>query len=107
MEEAEHEFLREHGLSVVMYDDKGSYGFPKIDVNCKYLKPVRLEKTLDISLHISTSDDKTIDYACDFGSEGNQVASGNIKVACCRFPADGSSPFPIPIPDHILSIIKS
>lgn len=105
MEEAEHEFLRANDLSVVMYDERGSYGFPKMAVNCSYHRPVKHEKWLDVELAISTSDQKTIDYACEFHCEGELIAKGTIKVACCRFPADGSFPFPIPIPDHILKVL--
>ena len=105
MEEAEHEFLRANEWSVVMDDADGYYGFPKMEVGCNYLRPVRLEKWLDIQLEIDSTDGKTIDYSCTFHSEEKLVARGHIKVACCRFPADGSNPFPIPIPDHIMSIL--
>lgn len=107
MEEAEHEFLRENGLSVVMYDDRGSYGFPKMAVNCEYRRPVRHEKWLDIELAVATPDGKSIEYQCRFFEEGELVAEGSIKVACCRFPQNGDFPFPIPIPDNILKILGS
>lgn len=107
MEEAEHEFLRENGLSVVMYDERGSYGFPKMSVQCDYRRPVRHEKWLDVELDVVTPDGKCIDYQCRFLEDGELVAEGSIQVACCRFPKDGGFPFPIPIPDPILKILGS
>ncbi|MEM7314540.1 MAG: thioesterase family protein [Planctomycetota bacterium] len=105
LEEAEHEFLRSVDLSVVMYDDRGSYGFPKMSVQCDYKQPVRHEQWLDIELEISTDDDKSIDYRGQFFLDGKLVAKGAIKVACCRFPPN-DFPYPIPIPDHILKVLK-
>ena len=107
LEEAEHEFLRAHGLSVVMHDDRGAYGFPKTSVHCDYRRPVRLEQWLDIELDIATPDGKAIVYEGRFRESDRLVAEGTIHVACCRFPADGGPPFPIPIPNHILKILGS
>jgi acyl-CoA thioesterase FadM len=104
MEEAEHEFLRSIDLSVVMHDEKGAYGFPKMHVECDYKQPVRHEEWLDVELEIST-DEKSIDYHCQFFAKGKLVAKGLIKVACCRFPPN-DFPYPIPIPDQILKLLK-
>ena len=105
LEEAEHEFLREHGLCVVMYDERGSYGFPKLSAECHFRRPVRCETWLQIELEVSTPDLKTIQYVGRItDSEGTLVAEGKLKVACCRFPAEGF-PFPIPLPDHVLEIL--
>lgn len=107
LEEAEHEFLRENGLSVVMHDERGSYGFPKMSAKCDYRRPVRHEKWLDIELNIATDDGKSITYDGKFFDDGDLIAEGHLQVACCRFPQDGSFPFPIPIPDPILKILGS
>lgn len=106
MEEAEHEFMRSRGLSVVMHDEKGAFGFPKLSARCDYTRPVRHEQTLDIQLTVTSDDGKTITYDCHFFCEGEAVAAGQLQVACCRFPEDGP-PYPIPIPDSVHAAIES
>ena len=34
MEEAEHAFLRSIGRSIIMYDDNGRLGFPRVETQC-------------------------------------------------------------------------
>ena len=106
MEEAEHEYLRSRGLSVVMHDEKGSFGFPKMSARCDFARPVKHEQLLDITVSITADDGKTITYDCEFHCEGTAVAAGQLKVACCRFPGD-SPPYPIPIPDSIITALSS
>ena len=106
MEEAEHEFLRSAGLNVVMYDDKGSYGFPKIDAACHFKNPAPYDVVIDIALKVDWEDGKSINYQCEMRHEEVLIATGSIQVACCRFPRDGS-PFAIPIPDHVLDSLNA
>ena len=82
MEEAEHAFLRSHDLSVVMHDERGAYGFPKLSAACDYRRPVRHEEWLDIALEVETSDGKTINYRATIDHEGQRIAEGTIQVAC-------------------------
>ena len=105
MEEAEHEFMRTRGLSVVMHDDKGAFGFPKMSAKCDFSRPVRQEQVLDIELTVNSDDGKTIAYDCQFHCEGQPVAKGQLRVACCRFPQDGL-PYPIPIPDDVCAALE-
>ena len=104
MEEAEHEFMRSCALSVVMDDENGSFGFPKLSAKCDFSRPVRQEQTLDIDMTVRSDDGKRIHFVCEFSCDGEKVASGQLTVACCRFPVDGL-PYPILIPDHVLSAL--
>ena len=107
LEEAEHEFLRQHGLCVVMHDERGAYGFPKLSAECHFRRPVRCETWLQIDLTVSTPDQKTIEYLGRIvDSDGALIAEGQLKVACCRFPDEGF-PFPIPLPDHVLEVLAA
>jgi YbgC/YbaW family acyl-CoA thioester hydrolase len=106
MEEAEHEFMRSRGFSVIMHDNKGAFGFPKMSAKCDFSRPARQEQTLDIEMTVSSSDGKTITFDCQFACEGEPVAKGQLKVACCRFPGDGR-PYPIPIPEVVLSALET
>jgi YbgC/YbaW family acyl-CoA thioester hydrolase len=102
MEEAEHGLLRECGLSVVMQDEKGKLGFPKLNVRCVYHHPARYEQLLEVGVTADCQQGKSVRYHCRVTHAGQPVAEGQIEVAFCRFPADGSAPYAIPLPDHVL-----
>lgn len=106
MEEAEHTFMRSRGFRVVMQDEKGAFGFPKLSAKCDFSRPVRQEQTLDIQMTVHSDDGKSITFDCQFFCEGEAVAVGQLKVACCRFPKEGL-PYPIPIPDHVQSALAA
>ena len=125
MEQAEHEFLRHVGKNVVLYDDRGTLGFPKLEAHCEYKHPAVHDAEMTIELLINCDDGKTIQYNCSIYQEvpgllpgGDQLgpngtrtdrrllAEGYLRVACCRFPT-GELPYPIPIPEDVLSAIES
>jgi 4-hydroxybenzoyl-CoA thioesterase/acyl-CoA thioester hydrolase len=101
MEEAEHAFLRARGLSVVLDDERGKLGFPKLSAQCNYKRPARYEELVDIDMHVSSNDGKTVNYRCEISSQGLPIATGTLQVAFCRFPPD-KPPYPIPITDEVL-----
>ena len=59
MEEAEHEFLRSRGLSVVLDDPKGKLGFPKMKATCDYKRPAMYEEVIDIDVVVKCEDLKS------------------------------------------------
>lgn len=101
MEEAEHAFLRDRGLSVVLHDDKGKLGFPKISATCEFRRPLEFEAVIDIDVDVSCVDGKTISYQCRFSSGDDLLAEGELRVAFCRFPPD-RPPYAIPIRAELL-----
>ena len=106
MEESEYAFLRSVGLSVTMTDERGRYGFPRLSVNCNYLKPARFEDELSTHVRVVKNDGKRIQYAFSIVRDHDEVtlATGEFVVACCRFPGE-KEPYPIPIPDRVLEKI--
>ena len=102
MEEAEHAFLRSRGLSVALDDAKGKLGFPKMSAKCDYKRPARNEEVIDISVQVRCDDGKSIVYACEFSSGDEVLASGELRVAFCRFPPD-KPPYAVPITDEVLA----
>ncbi len=105
MEETEYAFLRSLGLGVVMQDDRGKYGFPRMEVNCEYLKPAIYDDQLVVHLSVIDNNGKSLSYAFEVKREDELLARGFFKVACCRFPADGKMPYAIPLPDKVLNQI--
>ena len=101
MEEAEHEFLRSRGLSVVLDDPKGKLGFPKMSANCDYKRPARYEEVIDVSVVVRCDDGKSVTYDCEFASDGEKLGTGQLRVAFCRFPID-KPPYAVPISDEVM-----
>ena len=53
MEEAEHEFLRARGLSVLMRDAEGAISWPRVAVKCDYASPAKFEDVLEIDVALT------------------------------------------------------
>lgn len=114
MEEAEHEFLRHVGQNVVLYDERGTLGFPKLEAHCEYKHPAVHDAEMCIEMKIDCENGKSIRYDFEISQQlddaegsGSQrlLAKGHLCVACCRFPPDGL-PFPIPIPENVMDAIR-
>jgi acyl-CoA thioester hydrolase len=98
MEETEYAFLRSLGLSVVMKDERGTIGFPRISAELETRSPARFDDILEIRLFVVMNDGVTIRYRFEITGPGGEVASGIFSLACCRFPSD-APPRAILIPD--------
>lgn len=101
MEEAEHAFLRTKGLSVVLDDDKGKLGFPKMSATCDYKRPARYEEQINVNVVVRCDDGKSVSYDCDFFVGEEKLASGNLRVAFCRFPID-KPPYAVLLTDELM-----
>ncbi len=102
MEEAEHEFLRAHGLSVLSFDEAGKLSWPRVSARCDYKAAAKFEDVLDIQVSISRVGEKSLTYDFAFSRAGQPIASGQMTSVCCRFQADGT-PRSVPIPAAILA----
>lgn len=100
MEEAEHEFLRARGLSVLMHDEAGAISWPRVSVKCDYSSPVKFEDVLEIDVSLVRVGDKSVTYGFTFICEDRAVARGEITAVCCRV-GEGVTPRSIPIPPEI------
>ena len=100
MEEAEHEYLRHLGLSVLMHDEQGPISWPRVNVQCDYRSAVRFEDVVDIAVQITRRGEKSLTYGFTFTHDGRRVAEGQITAVCCRLQAH-APPLSIPIPDWI------
>jgi len=60
MEFAEQEFLRSLGLSVAWTENGERRGFPRVAASCDFLKPVRFEDVLDITVTVANVGSKSV-----------------------------------------------
>lgn len=102
MEEAEHEFLRARGLSVMLHDDQGKLTWPRVAAKCDFSGAVKFEDELQIEVTPARVGAKSVTYAFVFSHAGREVARGEMTSVCCRFDAAGQ-PHSVAIPDSFLA----
>src|SRR5437762_5781662 len=69
MEEAEHELLRQLGLSVLAQDDQGRISWPRVAARCDYQTAVKFEDVLDIEVRIVRVGKKSVTYEFNFSHD--------------------------------------
>lgn len=105
MEEAEHEFLRSIGLSVVIDETAGGevrriLTWPRVHCECDYSAPLQFEETVEIGVSIERLGEKSVSYRFAFEREGKKIAIGRVTAVCCRIVGAGH-PTSVAIPDEI------
>jgi YbgC/YbaW family acyl-CoA thioester hydrolase len=126
MEETEYEFLRSRQLSVSLVDERGQFGFPRLNTQLEIAQWPDFDEVLEVELNLRGVSPKQLDYDCciyrtaatetptqmsttDTSGVGTVcVPSANAplarvryQAACCRFPAN-HAPYAILIPDWVL-----
>lgn len=96
MEQAEHEFLRSLGLSVLAGDELGPISWPRVGAQCDFLGSVHFEDQLDIDVQLARVGEKSITYEFHMTHAGQPIAHGKLTNVCCRL--DGGQIQSIPIP---------
>lgn len=107
MEETEYAFLRSRGLSVVLHDERGIIGFPRIAAELSIENALRLDEQSTIQLSLTALDGKQITYAFIIRNASGLVSvRGKLVVACCRFPGN-KPPYAILIPEFVEKLLSS
>jgi acyl-CoA thioester hydrolase len=97
-EEAEHEFLRSLGLSVLMRDDQGALSWPRVSVRADFQGAVRFEDVLDIAVTVARLGAKSVTYRFQFTHGDRAVATAETTAVCCRM-SPTEPPHSIAIPE--------
>jgi acyl-CoA thioester hydrolase len=105
MEQAEHEFLRARGLSVLMQDSAGKISWPRVSAKCEYTQPARFEDLLEIGVSLVRLGEKSATYVFTFRRDGAVLAQGEMTSVCCRITA-GVPPRAMSIPEFIRSSLR-
>ena len=110
MEETEYAFLRSRALSVVLTDEKGILGFPRLEASVDVAASARFDDELQIELSLMEVDGKQIiyDFAIEHlhgGDNDNSVATGRFRVVCWRFPND-EDPYAILTPLNVMKALR-
>lgn len=106
MEETEYAFLRSRGLRVMLYDELGTLGFPRLEASLKIVQPLGLGQQVKVRLSLVEIDGKHIVYKFNIVDQNNDVAvQGQFRVACCRFP-DDALPYAILTPQFVMDALE-
>lgn len=98
MEEAEYAFLRSRGLSVILMDDRGTMGFPRVRCEVEVERPLFLGEHVSVLVQLTKTDGKRVVYQFHIlDADGEIAVRGNFVVALCRFP-NGKMPYAILFP---------
>jgi len=100
LEEAEHEFLRELGLSVFLSDAEGTLTWPRVSATCDYRETLKFEELVEIELAVARLGSKSVTYAARFLRGGRELATGKLTAVCCRLD-EGQPPRSVEIPAWI------
>lgn len=105
MEETEYAFLRSRGLRVVLYDQRGTMGFPRLSASLDIHQPVAFGDKLTVKLELINVDGKQVEYKFSIRNRDDDVCvEGRFKAAFCRFPAN-QAPYAILMPEPIVQAL--
>lgn len=107
MEETEYAFLRSRGLCVVLYDERGTMGFPRLSANLTVNEPLAFGQNVVVKLVLLDVDGKQVTYRFQIRrAESTEIAvEGQFVAACCRFP-DGDVPYAILFPEFVVDALE-
>jgi 4-hydroxybenzoyl-CoA thioesterase/acyl-CoA thioester hydrolase len=105
LESVEHEFLRSVGLSVVMSDDEGQLGWPRVSASCDFKGAVKFEDLLDVELVIARLGEKSVTYQFTVDHAGRGIAEGKIVAVCCRL-RHGEALEAVKIPATVAELLR-
>ncbi len=84
MEQAEHEFLRTLGLSIVEHlPDGTTIGWPRVSATCRFESPAKYEDILTVTLTVQRIGMKSLTLDVSFRNGDRPVARGTLKTVCC------------------------
>lgn len=90
MEEAEHAFLRSHGLGIKEDQPDGTVlGWPRVRGTCSFEQPAYYEDELAIEVRIDRLGVKSLTLSFAILRGDQRIAVGELKTVCCRFGAAG------------------
>lgn len=105
MESAEHAFFRELGFSIHTQIEGRRFGWPRVNAECQYKKPLRFEDEIDIHLRVAEINEKTIRYLFSFYKRNDDrrepAAQGSLVVVCVVKDDEDQTFRSAPIPDEI------
>ncbi|MEM7809890.1 MAG: thioesterase family protein [Planctomycetota bacterium] len=106
MEDAEHEFFRSVGLSIMQTREDGAViGWPRVSAKCSFKSPALFEDVLTIDFRVARIGVKSLTFDVTFTRAEDLIATGTMKTVCCIFPPGGKMES-FAIPESYLAVIE-
>lgn len=106
MEFAEAAFFRQLGWPLLDQREKATFGFPRINAQAKFLRPLMFEDEVDISLFINSLESSRIHYGFRFEKEKNCVARGEMSVVYVEKNSKDAALSPTHLPADLTNILQ-
>jgi acyl-CoA thioester hydrolase len=106
MEQAEHEFLRHLGWSVVARVDDRTISWPRVASSCEFLRPLRFEEVIEIQLGVLQLRRRSLTYQSTFVLDEQLVARGTMTAVCCQIDTLGKFESTA-IPESLRSLLEN
>lgn len=91
MEQAEHEFYRALGLSLMIHEPDGAIvSWPRVSATCSFKSPAYYNDMLAIRVRVERKGVKSLTFKFDLhrgepDGTSTWIATGQMKTVCCRF----------------------
>lgn len=106
MEEAEGEYRRSLGMSIMEPRGDGSYlGWPRVSASCTFERPLTYEDVVEVRLDVERIGVKSVSFYVEFWKGDQRVAHGRIKTACCLCRPNAPL-VSVAIPDHQRAVLR-
>lgn len=106
MEVAEAELFRRLGLELLSMEAGRAQGFPRVDCQCRFRRPVSFDARVRIELSIEKILSGRIRYAFRFLAESGELcAEGSMVTACAVRREDGSLEAAV-LPENVRSSLE-
>lgn len=106
MEATEHAFYRSLGGAGFVDDAQGRRGMPRVSASCEFLRPVRFEDEVEVSLRLRKASERKVGYDFELRVRPDSVlaATGSMTVVHAQRSGEGpfrSAPLPAFLRDAI------
>ncbi len=86
MEQAEHDFFRSLGFSIMEPQPDGTVrGWPRVSAKCSFEAPAFYQDVLEIRLTVARKGVKSLTIDYEFWRDETRIARGQMKTVCCVF----------------------
>ena len=109
-EEAEHAFFRSLGLSIQMDVGGATIGWPRVQTDCRFARPLRFEDELRVHLLVREVGERSVSYRFVFyrveGEREIEVARGNVVTACVEMHSKDGKIASTAVPEVVRGLIQ-
>lgn len=111
MERTEHAFLRSMGTSVHAHHEGQTFGWPRVHVECDFVKPLRFEDEVEVELRVREKRERSLVYDFTFrklqdGAATDEVARGSFITVCVSIDPELGKMKAVPIPAWLAEEIE-